>query len=290
MIIGHGEVCVYRGTGVPFLSRKLRKAVFINAVFETRHFWFSFCSVFFLRPRPISICKRHLPLRCKVSGTGAPSLLSTTVILTVFKDRTVLRDTARRCNILVAYQLHPAPESAARIDSCETLQNKAFQKIWRFFDGLLAVTWRSQVDCASTAMTVLTVFTSCCARTILKLQTIRPLKGSPLWKTLMGRAPGERNWPTAQTWEQDNARDGKKTKLRWTSTKVACYKGCLWQLLTFKLIAFYRQIRKPFNNVTVIAVTSWNSWGELFSVTAFCIKNKETVAVMQIDSTDPWKL
>ena len=47
----------------------------------------------------------------------------------------------------------------------------------------------------------------------------------------MGRTPGERNWPTVQTWQQDNARDGKKTKLRWTSTRVACYKGCLWQLL-----------------------------------------------------------
>ena len=76
---------------------------------------------FFLRPRPISIFKRHRQLRYKVIGTGAPSLPSTTVILTVFKDRAVLRDTARRCNIFVAYQLHPAPESAARIDSCKTL-------------------------------------------------------------------------------------------------------------------------------------------------------------------------
>ena len=48
----------------------------------------------------------HLQVRCKVSDTGAPSLSSTTVILTVFKDRTILRDTTRRYNILVAYQLH----------------------------------------------------------------------------------------------------------------------------------------------------------------------------------------
>ena len=38
----------------------------------------------------------------------------------------------------MAYQLHPAPESAARMDSCETLQNKVFHKIWRGFDGHLA--------------------------------------------------------------------------------------------------------------------------------------------------------
>ena len=61
---------------------------------------------------------RHLQLRCRVSDRGAPSLPSTTVILTVFKDRAVLLDTARRYNILVALQLHPASESAARIDGC----------------------------------------------------------------------------------------------------------------------------------------------------------------------------
>ena len=58
---------------------------------------------------------RHPELRCKVSDTGAPSLPSTTVILTVFKDRAVLRDTARRYNILVTYQLHPAPETATQL-------------------------------------------------------------------------------------------------------------------------------------------------------------------------------
>ena len=65
-----------------------------------------------LPPRTISIFMHHLQLRCKVSDTGAPNLPSTSVILTVFA---VLRDTLRR------YQLHPAPENAARIDSCETL-------------------------------------------------------------------------------------------------------------------------------------------------------------------------
>ena len=100
-------------------TRKLRKAVFTNAAFQTRHFWHGFCSVFCWRP--ISIFMRHLQLRCKVSDTGAPSLPSTTVILTLFKDRAVLRDPSRRYNILVAHQLHPAPESAARINSCETL-------------------------------------------------------------------------------------------------------------------------------------------------------------------------
>ena len=138
---------------------------------------------FFLRPRPISIFMRHLQLRCKVSDAGAPSLPSTTVILTVFEDRAVLRDTACRYSILVADPLHPACESVARIDSCETLKNKVVQNIWRVFDGLLAVTWpvtwRSQVDGASTAMTVLTVFTSCCALTTLTLQTFRFPKGSP---------------------------------------------------------------------------------------------------------------
>ena len=56
-----------------------------------------------------------------MTHTGAPSLPSTTVILTVFKDRAVLRDTARRYNILVANQLPPAPEDAARTDRSETL-------------------------------------------------------------------------------------------------------------------------------------------------------------------------
>ena len=92
---------------------------------------------------------------------------------------------------------------------------------------------RSQVDSASTAMTVLTAFTSCCAITTLMLSTFRPPKGSPTWEPLMGSMPGERNWPTAQTWQQDNAWDGKKTRLRWTSAKVACYKGCLSQLLNY---------------------------------------------------------
>ena len=64
---------------------------------------------------------RYLRLKWKVSDTGAPSLVSTTIIVVVFKDRAVLRETARRYNILVAYQLNPAPESAAMIDSCETL-------------------------------------------------------------------------------------------------------------------------------------------------------------------------
>ena len=100
------------------------------------------------------------------------------------------------------------------------------------FGGHLAVTWRSQVGGASTAMTVLTAFTSCCALTTLTLQTFRPPKGSPPWKLLMGRTRGEKNWHTAQKWLQDNTQDGQKNKLRWTSTKVPCYKGGLWQLLS----------------------------------------------------------
>ena len=95
-----------------------------------------------------------------MSDTGAPSLPSTTVILTVFKDRALLRGH----RVWIHRQLRS--EDVA-----------VFLTV--FFGGYLAVTWRSQVGSASTAMTVLTVFTSCCALTTLALQTFRPLKGSP---------------------------------------------------------------------------------------------------------------
>ena len=68
--------------------RFLRPATF-DSVFSSVFFW----------PRQISIFMCHLLLRCKVSGTDAPRLPSTTVILTVFKDRAVLQDIPRRNNI-----------------------------------------------------------------------------------------------------------------------------------------------------------------------------------------------
>ena len=141
-----------------------------------------------------------------MSDTGAPSLPNTTVISTVFKDRAVLRDTPRRHNIWAACELHPEPESAAQIDSCsrpcKTRSFRRFGRLLRSFGGYLGVTWRSKADGVSTALTVLTAFSSCDSDAS-DLQD--HLLESHSWVGLLVKEPGPpRRHGTVLRWKEDH--------------------------------------------------------------------------------------
>ena len=220
-----------------FSDRKLRKAVFINAVLR----FATFDSIFV---RFFCGQGRFQFFSSAISSWGirwvAQVLLASPAPLWFWRFSRIVRfcRTPRvdaTSSLHSSSILHPkVPQGSTAAKPYETRYFRRFggflTVFWRLLGGHLAVTnWRcfDGHDGFDGFHFLLCPQFWCFRRSALLRDH---LFENHSWAGLLVK----KDWPTAQAWEQDNARDGKKTKLRWTSTKVACYKGCLWQLLIWE--------------------------------------------------------